>query len=73
MTGALSISSLLHMFGVRHNYVAVILYREGKIIHCVTCECDMRDMYFTRRTTFKQDFEWLAVVGDPSTSIPIES
>ena len=33
VTGALSISSLLLMFGVRHNYVVAILYREGKVIH----------------------------------------
>ena len=33
VTGALSISSLLLMFGVRHNYVVTILYREGKVIH----------------------------------------
>ncbi len=33
VTGALSISSLLLMFGVRHNYVVAILYREGKVIY----------------------------------------
>ena len=38
VTGALSISSLLLMFGMRHNYVVAILYRDGKVIHCVTGE-----------------------------------
>ena len=33
VTGALSIPSLLLMFGVRHIYVVAILYREGKVIH----------------------------------------
>ncbi len=35
VTGALSISSLLLMFGVRHNYVVAILYQEEKVIHWV--------------------------------------
>ena len=41
MTGAKSISSLLLVIGVRHNYVFVILYREGKVINYVMCEYEI--------------------------------
>ena len=68
VTDALSISSLLLMFGVRHNYML-----HGKVVHCVTCECDMRKPIFSRKSRFQQDFEGLAVVRDPMTSTSMNS